>query len=121
MRNCKCVIILSLGDLLLSLLLQLLVLLLDLFHCLVVLLLDQVQAICEHDNISLTRVHLIKCIHHHCECIILEDKQKHYSLFILIALNQSNRAMLHLTSSHCLGMNIVQLFYLQSSFLCNCH
>jgi hypothetical protein len=77
-------------------------------------LLNDFFTISNKDDKCVTRMHLIKSVHHDRIGIVLEDEEEDNSgaFFSAITLDQSDWAVLHFTGTKSLRVNVVQLLYL---------
>jgi hypothetical protein len=72
-------------------------------------LLQEVEAVGNDHNIGVSRVHLVKGVEEVGEGLVVEDPQKHHRSFFMAvrAVDQGDRAVLHLSGSHGLSVDVV--------------
>lgn len=80
-----------------------------------VVLLQEMKAVGDHNDVRISRVHLIQSVHAVRVGIVIQNEEEYNGFFLVawFAVDQGNRAMLHLGSSHRLSVNVVELFDLE--------
>ena len=83
--------------------------------------LDVFFAIGDNYDEGIAGVHLVECVHHHCERVIPYNEENDCGLVFFIALDESDGAVFHFACAHCLSVHVVELFYLEGRLLCDGH